>query len=127
MKAIFKKAKPQASVLSIMWLMSEHFNCHVLMLMMNLKELGTKRKIIFESATKIGENRTNILAVVFPNIFTFLHIKPNIYMQKTKFTAHKLTSWPFLLWKCREGLCRIKYTARCFTVFEKKTLKNTLS
>ena len=80
-----------------MWLMSEHFNCHVLMLMMNLKELGTKRKIIFESATKIDENRTNILAVVFPNIFTFLHIKPNICIQKTKFTAHKLTSWHFLL------------------------------
>ena len=80
-----------------MWLMCEHFNCHVLMLMMNLKGLGIKQKISFESATKIGENRTNILAVVFPNILTFLHIKPNIYIQKTKFTARKLTSWPFLL------------------------------
>ena len=37
-------------------------------------------KVIYVSTTKIGENTTNILKLLFYNKFTICHIKLNIYI-----------------------------------------------
>ena len=41
------------------------------------------------SATKIGENTTNILTTIFQTKFTLWQIKLNICMYEIKFTFHK--------------------------------------
>ena len=49
------------------------------------------------SSTKIDENKTNILKLLFfLNKFTLCHIKRNIYLQKTKFDSHKQYIFPQL-------------------------------
>ena len=48
------------------------------------------RKITFVSATKIDENTTKILKLLFLIInLNSVHIKPNIYIWKTEFVSHK--------------------------------------
>ena len=47
-------------------------------------------KIIFVSATKIGENKTNFFKIaVFHNKFTLCHIKPDTSIYETKFASNK--------------------------------------
>ena len=41
------------------------------------------------SATKIGENTTNILTTIFQTKFTLWQIKLNICMSEIKFTSHQ--------------------------------------
>ena len=76
---------------------------------------------MFVTATKIGENTTNILNYFFQNKFALCHIKPNIYKSKTKFASHKqyLLS---LLHSRNSKKTDVYYTF--FTVSEKKQLTN---
>ena len=46
-------------------------------------------EILFVSAKKIGKNTIIILNCCFHNKFILCHIKPNIYIYKTKFVSHK--------------------------------------
>ena len=88
-----------------------------------LKELWNYKQKLFVSTTKIGKNTTNILKLLF--FVTFCHIKPNIYIQKTKFASHK--QYLFLLLISRNEKKDFnwpKYTTHFLTFSGKKRPTN---
>ena len=57
---------------------------------LNLKELRNyKRKLYFYPSQKQMKTQAKFQTAVFYNKFTLYHIKPNIYIQKSKFASHK--------------------------------------
>ena len=68
----------------------------------SLKEPRNHNKIIFASATKIGENTTNALTAIFQTKFTFLSIKLNTYTKEIKLILINSIYWSSLLYKSQE-------------------------
>ena len=46
------------------------------------------KNVVFVTDRKIGENSQHFKAAVFHNESTLCHVKPNIYVEKTKFSSH---------------------------------------
>ena len=90
-----------------------------------LKELRNyKRKLFCIRHKNRRKHNQHFKTAVFHNKFILRHIKPNIYIQETKFASQAVFILSSYLQKCKKGSNRPKYATRFLTLSEKKRPTN---